>query len=174
MIPWAPTSAVLWIGALGFLFLMLVFAVTDLLAMRISNRLVASFAIAWLILAPLAGISVMAMGASALGALAILALGVAAFAFGVMGGGDGKLAAATALWIGPAALPAYLLHTALIGGVLALAILALRARPLPRSLRGRRWLRRLHAPGRGIPYGIALAAAGVISLQGTIWWPGGA
>lgn len=162
------------VGALGFVLVMLTAGASDLLTMRIGNALVAGFLVVFFLLAPAAGMTVATIAASALGALVILALGVAAFAFGVMGGGDGKLAAATALWIGPAALPAYLLHTALIGGVLALAILALRARPLPRSLRRRRWLRRLHAPGRGIPYGIALAAAGIISLQGTIWLPGGA
>ena len=96
--------------------------------------------------------------------LAVLALGFGLFSVGWLGGGDGKLAAAVALWLGPWATLDFLMLTAIFGGVLALAILAFRAVPLPAGLRGARWARLLHAPGRGIPYGVAIAAAGIATL----------
>ena len=49
-------------------------------------------------------------------ALAVFALGALAFHFGLLGGGDVKLLAAGALWLGAAALGPYLMVTVLAGG----------------------------------------------------------
>lgn len=114
--------------------------------------------------AALAGSAPWQIGGHALTALAVLALGFALFAAGWLGGGDGKLAAAVALWLGPWATLDFIALTAILGGALALAILAFRAAPLPAGLRGARWARLLHAPRAGIPYGVAIAAAGIATL----------
>jgi prepilin peptidase CpaA len=50
---------------------------------------------------------------------------------------------------------------ALIGGALTLAILQFRQWPLPGWARARVWIARLHAKDHGVPYGVALAAAGL-------------
>lgn len=92
-------------------------------------------------------------------ATVLFLLGAWLFSLGVWGGGDVKLAAAVALWIGFPGVLQWLLLTSLAGGVLALAILALRhvnrTRPLPPPIG------RLAARTEGIPYAIALAAAGL-------------
>jgi prepilin peptidase CpaA len=85
--------------------------------------------------------------------LALFASGAALFAFRIWGGGDVKLAAAVGAWVGWSGVPTFLLAMALAGGVLALLILALR--PARRLLP---WL----AAERGVPYGVAIAAAGMI------------
>lgn len=96
------------------------------------------------------------VGLAVLGAMTIL------FAAGVCGGGDVKLLAATALWMGWVRLPEFLLLTALAGGVLALVLLASRRLAASRLLvaTGSR-PRRLFAKSSGVPYGVAIAAAGL-------------
>jgi prepilin peptidase CpaA len=51
----------------------------------------------------------------------------------------------------------------LIGGALALLLLFCRGQPLPAMLASKGWLVRLHGPNEGMPYGIALAAAGILA-----------
>ena len=58
------------------------------------------------------------------------------FARGWIGGGDAKLAAATALWLGFDHLLAYLLYASLFGGLLTLVLLQVRTMPLPSLLAG--------------------------------------
>ncbi len=105
------------------------------------------------------GLTPAAIGGHALAGFSGLAIGFALFAFGAIGGGDAKLFAATALWLGFGDLLDYVVVTSLIGGGLALALIAMRKIPMPASLAGRPWLVRLHDAKAGIPYGVALAAA---------------
>ncbi len=90
--------------------------------------------------------------------------GFALFTFGYIGGGDAKLYAGVALWLGPHDLLLYTLAAAILGGFLALAILVLRQMPLPAGLARLDWVVRLHDQQAGIPYGVALAAAAVAIL----------
>ena len=55
--------------------------------------------------------------------LAILAIAFVMFALGWVGGGDAKLAAATALWLGWSSMLDYSVAAAIYGGVLTLIIL---------------------------------------------------
>jgi prepilin peptidase CpaA len=98
---------------------------------------------------------------------AALVLGMVAFALRWAGGGDAKLLAAVALWLGwPGAL-AMLLGTAVAGGALALMLVGLRA-PMLRHvvLLGPRWVTRLADPGEGVPYGVAIAIGALMALPG--------
>ncbi len=111
----------------------------------------------------------------------VLTAGLIAWHFRLLGGGDAKLAAALSALIGLEGLLGFLLATALLGGVLALGLLAiartapalafLEARFVPTRLRGRvaRVLPR-RAGGRRltVPYGVALALAAVLVL---VWPP---
>jgi prepilin peptidase CpaA len=84
-----------------------------------------------------------------------LAMGM--FAMGWIGGGDAKMFAAAALWLGWPASVTFLLVTALAGGALALSLLGLRSiwvRPL--TVRGPSWVGRLATPGGDAPYGVAI------------------
>jgi prepilin peptidase CpaA len=84
------------------------------------------------------------------------------FAAGWIGGGDAKLAAATALWLGFEHLTTYLLYASLMGGALTLLLLRYRREPMPGLLVRQEWAVHLHSPSTGVPYGIALAAAALL------------
>jgi prepilin peptidase CpaA len=91
------------------------------------------------------------------------------FAFGWIGGGDAKVAAAAALWFGFDHLLEYLLYASLFGGALTLLLLQFRQWPLPYALAGQAWLLKLHAKESGIPYGIALAIGALLVYPETEW-----
>ncbi len=86
---------------------------------------------------------------------------VSLYAFNVMGAGDAKLFSAVALFAGLEHLPILVLATALTGGLMGVVSLASRpTRALVMlTLRGK------GDYGRGIPYGVAIAAGGSL----TIW-----
>jgi len=149
--------------------LMLYAAWSDLFTMTISNRISLLLVAGFAAMAVLVGLSATdVLWHAAAGAL-VLAIAFACFAAGWIGGGDAKLAAATALWFGFAHLMEYLLVASIFGGALTLALLAARAFPLPLVLAQREWAQRLHEPRGGIPYGIALAAAALVIYPGTLW-----
>ena len=136
-------------------------ASSDLLTMTISNRVSLILAAGFFGLAAAGGMGgfdmVMHLGAGA----AVLVAGFICFARGWMGGGDAKLAAATALWFGFDHLFDYLIYASLFGGALTILLLQYRMLPLPRFLADQEWAARLHEKECGVPYGIALAAAGL-------------
>ncbi len=90
--------------------------------------------------------------------------------FGWVGGGDAKLAAATALWLGWDHVLDYGLAASVIGGLLTLALLQARRWPLPQWAFRQEWIARLHDQATGIPYGIALAIAGLLVYPDTAVW----
>ncbi|MET3665420.1 prepilin peptidase [Caulobacter sp. 1776] len=99
-----------------------------------------------------------------------LVLGMGMFAAGWIGGGDGKLFAVCALWLGwPAALP-FMLYTGLAGGVLTMAILTLRSGWLaPVVAGGPAWIRKLGTDGGDLPYGVAIAVGALAAFpQGAL------
>lgn len=152
--------------------LMLFAAWSDLFTMTISNRISIALVTGFAVMALLIGLSpAEILWHFAAGAL-VLAVAFAFFAFGWIGGGDAKLAASTALWLGFAHLLDYLLMSAVFGGVLTLLLLQLRGWPLPLALAHQPWAQRLHARESGIPYGIALAAAALLIYPSTIWMTG--
>jgi len=139
-------------------------AAYDLTTMTIPNRLTAAVAVAFLVVAVLSGMPLSEIALHIAAGLAVLVLTFAMFTAGWVGGGDAKLAAAIALWLGFADLLDYLMLASILGGLLTLGLLAARRYPLPRPLVSLPWAMRLHAPETGIPYGIALAAAAVVIL----------
>ncbi|HEY9010723.1 MAG TPA: prepilin peptidase [Devosia sp.] len=150
-----------------FPLLMLVAAFSDLFTMRITNTLVVTVVAGFFIMALVAGFSAEALLSHVAWAAGVLVMAFAFFAFGWIGGGDAKLVAATTLWVGPALLLPYLIYAALLGGALTMALLAIRRWPLPARLQRISWLDRLHDKQQGVPYGIALAAAGLLVYPGT-------
>jgi prepilin peptidase CpaA len=156
-----------------FPLLMIFAALADLFTMTIPNRvsllLIAGyFALALYLHQPW---GVIALHASC-GAV-MLMLTFAMFNFGWIGGGDAKLASATALWLGWGVLFQYGLVASLIGGVLTLAIVELRRHDqLPAKLISVDFIARLADKSGGVPYGIALALAGLIVYPQTAVWTG--
>lgn len=144
-------------------------ASSDLLTMTISNRVSIILVSGFFILAIIIGMSP-ALVMSHVGAAAtVLAVAFLFFARGWIGGGDAKLAAATALWLGFEHLPTYLVYASLFGGLLTVALLQLRMLPLPALLAAQPWAQRLHRKDTGVPYGIALAAAALVVYPDTVW-----
>jgi prepilin peptidase CpaA len=144
-------------------------ASSDLLTMTIANRVSLALVGGFVILAALSGMSGADMATHAGAAAAVLVVAFICFARGWIGGGDAKLAAATALWLGFSHLFDYLVYASLLGGALTLLIVQFRHMPLPQMLAGRDWAERLHRQGGGVPYGIALAAAALLVYPQTEW-----
>lgn len=156
-----------------FPFCMAFSIVSDTLSMTIANRvsllLIAGFAI----LAPMTGMAWSAYGLHFAAAMLVLAVTFSLFSIGAMGGGDAKLMAATALWIGlELNLLSYLVYAAMIGGALTFMILLFRKSPMAVYAGQVAFLRRIADPKEGVPYGIALGAAALIVFPQTplcIW-----
>ncbi|NRG16136.1 prepilin peptidase [Rhizobiales bacterium] len=148
-------------------------ATSDLFTMTIPNRvsllLIAGFAA----LAPFVPLTLPDVGYHLLAGACVFAVGFAFFAFGWMGGGDVKVAAAIALWLGfSVSLFDFLFLSALFGAVLTLALLLFRENipVLPGFASGQAWLVRLHDRNSGIPYGIALSLAALQVYPETVWF----
>jgi len=165
---WAVQSAVV-ILAIGIL---AIIAYGDLRRRRIPNEL--SLAIAILGLTRmLLGDDAVAAGPTLAAAAAVFVAAFLLFWRGILGGGDAKLVAATAILIGYHDLFRFLFVMSLCGGPLALAILGRdnlgpwlerlsRPAGMPSAMEA---TGRIAAPMRStVPYGAAIAAAGVIML----------
>jgi prepilin peptidase CpaA len=136
-------------------------AFSDLFTMTISNWISVLLVAAFICAALLVGMPAPLIGLHLACGLGVLVLTFALFCGGWIGGGDAKLAATTAVWMGFEHLAEYGMGSALIGGALTLAILQFRHWPLPGWARARVWMTRLHEKGNGVPYGVALATAGL-------------
>lgn len=147
-------------------------AAMDLLTMKIPNRISVIMVLAFFPLAVLAGLGAWDILCHVGAGLAVLALGVLLFIPGWFGGGDAKLMAAIALWVGFENLLPYFLYAAMTGGFIAMAFISARSVPLPRALLGEAWALRLHRQDAGIPYGLALAAGALLVYPHTVWFTG--
>lgn len=136
----------------------------DMRHRRLPNGLVALHALAFLPYAYAAGLTWPELGGHIGVALVTFAITLLFFSLGWLGGGDVKLWSSVMLWAGPGlALPALVLGT-LSGAVLGIMCWVCQ-KLVPRMEHPtlRRPLRLLSAE-RGVPYGIALAAAGLMVL----------
>ncbi len=144
-------------------------ASSDLLTMTISNRVSIVLLAGFFALALMSGMAMTEVlshvGAGAL----VLVVSFGFFAGGWIGGGDAKLAAATAMWLGFGYLMNYLVYASLLGGALTFLLIEFRLVPLPGLLAGQFWAQRLHRQGGDIPYGIALAGAALLIYPDTPW-----
>ncbi len=158
-----------------FLFpaLLLLGAAYDLAAYRIPNWVCAAMAGAFLPVAILSDMSWGTIGLSVLIGIMMLMVGMVMFAFKWVGGGDAKMLAAASLWVAidksgtMFGVLSYVVAAGIIGGVFALMLLSFRRMPLPATFAGLPWVIRLHTASEGIPYGVALAGAGIWVFQST-------
>jgi prepilin peptidase CpaA len=157
------------LGLVLFPAMMAFAAASDLLTMTIPNRVALALVGGFFALALVAGVgatqTLWHLGAGCL----VLVVAFALFSRGWVGGGDAKLAAATALWLGFDHLLPYFIYASLLGGALTLALLYFRLAPLPTWLAQAQWAQRLHGQDAGVPYGIALAAAALAVYPDTPW-----
>lgn len=151
-----------------FPFCMLFAAVSDMLSMTIANRvsllLVATFAI----VAPLTGMDWATYGWHFAAALLVLMVTFTLFAFGGMGGGDAKMLAATALWMGfSVELLQYVVYSTLIGGLLTILLLMYRGSVLATFTGDNLFMKNFADSKKGVPYGIALGISGLLVYPST-------
>jgi prepilin peptidase CpaA len=132
--------------------ILVVAAIIDVRTFTISNRLniaVALLALVfwWSVELPLWPDAAVQLGVAA----AVFGLFSLAFFFGMMGGGDVKLAAALALWFSPPATIRFLVIMSLAGGLLTVFLIVLQK------------VRRKEGPPQ-VPYGVAIAFGGLCIL----------
>ena len=142
----------------------------DLFTMTIPNRVSLALIAAFIIIVPFAPMTWDSVGSHLGAGLLMLGVGILMFSFRLLGGGDAKLMAAAALWLGFERLFEYLLLTAVFGGLLSAALIMFRGLVLPPWFYTQAWAMRLHAKRGGIPYGVALAAAGLWIYPNTLWF----
>jgi prepilin peptidase CpaA len=141
----------------------------DLVTMKIRNDLILFLLAIYAALAPIAGFSAVEIGMSAAVALGVLVVMFIFFGLGWIGGGDAKLAAVIALWLGADYVLPYVLCTALFGGLLTLALLRFRSIVPPAPCLRISWIMQLHSSGSGVPYGVAIALAALFVFPRTPW-----
>ena len=148
-----------------FPLLVIVAALKDLTTFTIPNWISIALALAFYPVALAVGAPLSVIGTCTLVGLGGLLVGMVMFALNWIGGGDAKLLAATALWIGwPAVLP-FVLATAVAGGALALLLLQMRSGLLRRYFTGGPgWLEKLATEGGDAPYGVAICAGALFTL----------
>jgi prepilin peptidase CpaA len=156
-------------GAILFPLAIVYAGVMDVLTLTIRNVLVIGIAACWLALAPLAGFGIVEMGWSLGIAALVFALAFGFFAAGWIGGGDAKLAPAMALWFAPEQTLLVFVYASLIGGVMTLLVLQIRARLMPASFYRVPWIAQLSDRKVGVPYGAAMAPAALIVFPDTAW-----
>jgi prepilin peptidase CpaA len=144
-------------------------AIFDLLTFTIPNSITGAIVVLFAIIALVLVLSgappeLDSAGLHLAAGLVGFAAGAGLFAAGIAGGGDAKLFTACALWLGWPLLFDYLMLSAILGGALTLALLMLRAMPLPPALMANPALSRLIDRKQGVPYGVALAAAAQVLL----------
>ncbi len=147
-------------------------AVSDLLTYTIANRVSVILLVAFLSAVGVLGAPWQMLLSCLAAGLVVLLISFAMFVRGWIGGGDAKLLAAEALWLGLDHLLPFLFWTALLGGGLSIILLAYRSILPPVWLLGQTWAMRLHDRREGIPYGIAIAGAGLIVYPSTGWMTG--
>lgn len=145
-------------------------AAFDFFTMTIPNRISLALVAGFVLVVPFSGLSLADIGWHVAAAALVLAITFTMFAFGLLGGGDAKLASAVALWLGWSNLIDYWILSTLLGGALAIVLLLFRSMPLPFLWAEADWVRRLHDRKGGIPYGLALAGAALIVYKDSFWF----
>jgi prepilin peptidase CpaA len=150
--------------------LMVYCAATDTVSMTIPNIVSIIAVCAFPPVALLAGLDPVSIGWHLLCGATVLVVTFTLFAMNIFGGGDAKMTAAAAVWLGFDQILLFCLGAAMLGGLLTLGLLMARAYPWPRLVMQVPWIARLTNTKEGIPYGVALGAAAVLLYPKTAIW----
>jgi prepilin peptidase CpaA len=161
-----------FIPAMLFPAVVIIAAMRDVTTFTIPNWLSLLAIVAFFPVALLAHVPLAMFGAAVAVGVGALVLGILMFSLGWIGGGDAKLFAACALWLGfPAVLP-FMVWTSLAGGVLALTLLWSRKLAVSYPAVGPAWFGRLMQPGGDVPYGLAIAVGALVAFPSSVLMPG--
>lgn len=151
-----------------FPFLVVYGAASDLFSMTIPNVITLALMVGFMVIALWMKMDWVTIGWHWVMFAIVLAITFTLFAFGVIGGGDAKLAAGIALWMGWEHSLIYFLVAAVFGGVLTLLIMKIRSVPMPDWILRHQWAEDIYTAQR-IPYGISMGAAALMIYAQTIW-----
>lgn len=137
-------------------------ACSDVARLLIPNWVSIALTAAFPVVALAVGMPLAEIGLHFLFGVGVLVVGFFLFQGGVIGGGDAKLLAATAVWTGFPAFAPFALGTVLAGGLIAVVLLLARrvfkqAESLPS------FVNRLLTPRSGVPYGVAIMIGGLLA-----------
>ncbi len=166
-----PSSALLLFGPTPALLLaifpagVIVAALKDATSFTIPNWISAALALAFFPVALALHLPWSAVGGCMLAAVGALVCGMGFFALGWCGGGDAKLLAACALWLGWPGVLVFLLATGISGGLLAAGLVTARKGMIGGLIAaGPGWLGRLFQPDADLPYGLAIAVGALAAF----------
>ena len=146
---------------------LLIAAANDIYEFKIPNWI----SIVLVCVYPLAGLAVGAgyhvLIEGALIGAAGLTIGFILFALKIVGGGDAKLFAATAPWLGLGSVGVFLFNTAIAGVALAMLMAMFRKLPILPVYAHAPWLIRLHERKKDLPYAVAIATGALLSFSQT-------
>ncbi|MCR4377026.1 MAG: prepilin peptidase [Rhodospirillales bacterium] len=137
---------------------------SDARTLRIPNSVSLALLVAFIPMALVAGIGLEAAAWHLGVGVVVLVIGFVLFAFGLFGGGDAKLMAAAALWVGWNQVLFFIFAVVLTGGVLSVLVVLLRKGLglwpdwLVRSAEG------LFTPNKAVPYGVAIAVGAMFTV----------
>ena len=156
--------------------LVIVGALRDLTSYIIPNWISGLLILGFVPAALAMGLPLSEMGSHLGVGIVALLIAMGMFALNWIGGGDAKLFAASALWLGWPGSLEFVVITGLAGGALTFALLGLRSPVIrPYVLSGPGWINRLAEPKGDLPYGVAIAVGALVAFPGSPLmraWPG--
>jgi prepilin peptidase CpaA len=139
-------------------------AVYDATTLTIPNWISLALLALFPLIAAVAGLSWSEAGIHLAVGFAALLAGMGLFAAGIIGGGDAKLFAAAALYVGAAGFGPFLFAVAVAGGILALSLVVIRRAASLVTTERLKAIQHLTQRGAGIPYGVAIAGGALFVL----------
>lgn len=147
-----------------FVALLAVGAWWDVTTMTIPNWISIVLTALFPVAALLTGMSFATIGLHLAFGLGVLVVGFILFQINIMGGGDAKMIAATAVWTGLGAFAPFIIWMAIFGGMIAMTLLMARKAVRPGATQPA-FVNRLLKPRGGVPYGVAILAGGLMALH---------
>lgn len=144
-------------------------AIGDFLTMKIPNWLNVLVGVTFFGAAFYVGMPLEQIGWHVAAGLLVLVVGFGLFAAGYVGGGDAKLLAVAAMWLGMGQLIEFLVIMSLAGGVLAIAMKFWWWIRLETELRGAGWFKSKVKSSIDLPYGVAIAIGALFAFRHS-WW----
>lgn len=150
--------------------LMVVLAgISDFFTLKIPNWLNAIIAVSVVPFVLFSGMPMEIFAWHVIAGLVTFVAGFVLFSAKIIGGGDAKMLAACAIWVGWDVLMQFAVVTAFAGGALVIAIKVWVFFAQHKDHKGMDWAKNFLSKKPQLPYGIAIAAGGVIVFPAT-WW----
>lgn len=149
--------------------LVVVAAIGDFLTMKIPNWLNVVLGVSFFGAAFYMGMPLEQLAWHVAAGVIVLVCGFTLFAFNLIGGGDAKLLAVAAMWLGMEQLIAFLIVMALAGGALAIVMKLWWWLKLEADTRGSGWFSSKLKTSIDLPYGVAIAVGALFAFRHS-WW----